>query len=367
MLEDTESVSEEVTPEQKRIIKVQQDKENLMKQLSEGVLKTATARVAFILNHYPETRDSDRLLTLRYWETFQKDLYNGGVITSQAFLRLEQQSDITRARAKIQNTFKEFRSSEDIQRIRSEREDTYRTSQIQLSEDATPVSFIFYDETGKTQNYISVGGMWRSGQDGVLRSSIMDLRKQLEMESKDEFHFVNVDKKNLENYVRLIDVVAEESANIGFKAICFCQKGSGQKPEDIVTRLYKVGISDGLQHEIETGRISIPRTLNIVKDKEDAKDTLFLEALRLDVAGHIKAAFDGKVKLGAFAAVESHIDPFIQVADVFMGCLNRRLNLPDGTNVKDQLAKYFFDKFGINPETFETEHYYDFINIRMLD
>lgn len=367
MLEDTESVSEAVTPEQKRLIKVQQEKENLMKQLSEGVLKTATARVAFILNHYPDTRDSDRLLTLRYWEIFQNDLYNNGNITKEAFLKLEQQSDITRARAKIQNTFGEFGSSEDVKRIRTEREDTYRTSQIQLSEDATPVSFIYYDETGKTQNFISVGGMWRSGQGGNLRSTIMDLREQLEMESKDEFHFVDVDKKNIENYIRLIDIVAEESASIGFKALCFRQKGSGQKPEDIVTRLYKVGISDGLRHEIDTGRISIPRTLNIFKDKEDAKDTLYLEALRLDVAGHIKAGFDGRVKLGAFTAVESHIDPFIQVADVFMGCLNRRLNLPDGTNVKDQLAKYFFEKFGINSETFETEQYYDFINIRMLD
>lgn len=360
-------VSETITVEQKRLIKIEQEKENLMKQLSEGVLKTATARVAFILNHYPDTRDSDRLLTLRYWEVFQNDLYNGGNITSEAFLKLEQQSDITRARAKIQNTFGEYGSSENTRRIRAEREETYRTSQIQLSEDATPVSFIFYDETGKTQNYISVGGMWRSGHNGDLRSSIMELRKQLEMEPKDEFHFVDVDKKNIENYIRLIDTVAEHSANIGFKALCFNQRGSGQKLEDIVTRLYKVGISDGLQHEIETGRISIPRTLNIAKDKEDAKDTLFLEALKLDVGAHIKAAFDGKVTLGAFVAVESRIDPFIQVADIFMGCLNRRLNTPDGTNVKDQLAKFFFDRFGINPETLKTEQYYDFINIRMLN
>lgn len=248
-----------------------------------------------------------------------------------------------------------------------EREETYRTSQIQLSEDATPASYIFYDETGKTQDYVSVGGMWRSGNTEALRSAIIELRKQFELEAKDEFHFVNVDKKNVENYIQLIDTVAEHSASIGFKALCFNQKGSGQKLDDIVTRLYKIGICDGLKHEVETGRIAIPRTLNIAKDKEDSKDTLLLEALKLDVGTHIKTTFDGEVTIGAFVAIESRMDHFIQIADIFMGCLNRRLNTPEGTNVKDQLAKYFFDRFGINPETLETEQYYDFINIRILN
>lgn len=149
--------------------------------------------------------------------------------------------------------------------------------------------------------------------------------------------------------------------------IKFNQKGSGQKMDEIVTRLYTVGICDGLQHEIKTGRMTIPRTLNITKDKEDAKDTLLLESLKLDVETHIKTAFDGKVRIGGFVAAESRLSHFIQVADIFMGCLNRRINIPEGNNVKDQLAKYFFEKFGIDPETLETEKYYDFINIRMLN
>lgn len=368
-MSDTPEIGIEATesPEQIRLIKIQKEKESLMQQLSEGILKTASARVAFILNHYPDTRDSDRLLTLRYWEVFQNDLYNNGHITPAAYLKLEQQSDITRARAKIQNTFKEFRASEEVKGMRTEREEIYRTSQIQLSEDAVPATYIFYDETGKTQNYVSVGGMWKIGNHDDLRNAIIELRTQFEMEPKDEFHFINVDKKNIENYMKLIDVVAEHSSNIGFKALCFNQKGSGQRTDEIVTRLYMVGICDGLKHEIETSRITIPRTLNITKDKEDSKDTLLLEALRLDVETHIKAAFDGQVKMGGFVSVESRTNHFIQVADIFTGCLNRRLNSPDGNNVKDQLAKYFFDKFGIDPETLETKQYYDFINIRMLN
>lgn len=300
------------TPEQKRLIKIQREKESLMQQLTEGILTNLNSRVAFILNHYPETRDSDRLLTLRYWETYQHDLYNRGHITSDAYLKLEQQSDITRARAKIQNTYGEFQAGEKTRGRRAEREETYRTDQIQLSEDATPATYISYDETGKTQDYVSVGGIWRStNSDGDLRSEIMDLRKQFGMEAKDEFHFVNVDKKNIENYVQLIDVIAEHSNSIGFKALCFNQKGSGQKLEDIVTRLYKIGIYDGIQHEIDSGRIAVPRTLNIFKDKEDAKDTLLLEDLKLDVGTYIKTEYDGEVTIGAFVAVESRIDLYI--------------------------------------------------------
>lgn len=356
-----------MSPSEKRLIKKESEKNRFLKHLEEGDLRTMTARVAFILNHYPETRDSDLLLTLLYWETFQNELYNNGKFTKETYLKLEQQSDITRARAKVQNDFGAFQSSEKVRVRRSEREETYRTDQVDLSESSTPTSYIFCDESGKTQDFVLMGSLWGHETElGTLRRAIADFRVRLEWGFKDEFHFVDVDKKNVELYKELVDIVADHSSTIGFKAICFKKAGSSLKIDDIVTKLYLVGICDGLNHEIETGRADIPRTLNILKDKEDTKDNLILETQRLELQTHITSMFDRKVYLGYLNALPSYSNNFLQVVDVFTGCLSRRLNTPNGRQPKDELAVYFFEKFNIDPETLISNGY-DFINIRFLN
>jgi len=359
--------SHEETPEEKRIIKKENAKVRLLKQLEEGDLSTLVSRVAFIMNHYPETRDSDLVLTLRYWETFQNNLYNHGNITEKNYLMLEQQSDITRARAKIQNQLGAFESSEEIRNMRGERERIYKTDQIEISESAVPITSVFCDESGKSQETVIVGSLW--GHGGALKEiydQIHGFRQHMRWKAKDEFHFVDVDKKNIEYYKWLIDMVADNSSTIGFKAICFKQSGSSQKIDDIVTNLYLVGMCDGLNHEVESGRVVLPRTINIVKDREDAKDNLILEKQKMEIETHIKTKFGQKVKLGYLIASPSYSNYFIQVADVFTGCLNRKINTPQGNNIKDELANYFFDRFTIDLETLNSTKY-DFIEIRYLN
>ncbi|PWV90582.1 uncharacterized protein DUF3800 [Paenibacillus cellulosilyticus] len=359
--------SVEQSPENKKLIKIENEKNSLLQQLEDGDLRTLTARVALILNHYPETRDSDRLLTLQYWEVFQNELYNKGVITKEAFLKLEQQSDIKRARAKIQNDFGFCQASDLIRGRRAAREEQYRNSQVELSEDATPITYIFCDEAGKTQDYIIVGSMWGHGSSlDTLRIKIKDLKTRINWTIKDEFHFIKVDKKNISIYKELIDLVADHSETIGFKAICFKQVGSALKPDDIVTKLYTAGICDGLQHEVETGRIALPRTLNIMKDEEGGKDKLLMETQRIELRTHVGVQFNNAVNLGYFNSAPSTSSHFLQLADLFTSCLGRRMNVSNGTNAKDELAKYFFEKFGIDSETFTTDKY-DFINIRFLN
>jgi hypothetical protein len=350
-----------------KLIKIENAKNRMLKQLEEGDFRNLTARVAFILNHYPETRDSDLKLTLKYWETFQNGLFNNGTISRENYLKLEQQSDITRARAKIQNDFGSFIASEEVRQRRTEREQTFKHAHVELSEDATPVTYIFCDESGKTQDYVIVGSLWAHGDSmASLRAAINDFKKRIEWTLKDEFHFVKVDKKNIDIYKELVDIVADHSSTIGFKACCFKKVGSAQKIDDIVTKLYLVGIYDGLNHEVETGRVALPRTLNVLKDAEDGKDKLIIATQRLELQTHIKTKFDGKANVGYFDSAPSVTNLFIQVVDVFTSCLGRKLNIINGTNAKDELANYFFEKFNIDTESLTSVNY-DFIKIGFIE
>jgi hypothetical protein len=65
------------------------ERQHLINKLASVNLKDIITRVAFILNQYSETRNSDVALAYRYWETFQKDDFNDGKIEKSHMLYLK--------------------------------------------------------------------------------------------------------------------------------------------------------------------------------------------------------------------------------------------------------------------------------------
>ena len=59
-------------------VEVQQKRDQVLRAVASGHLNTMQERVAWILNHHPETRDSDITLQLHYWREF--DGFSGGSI-----------------------------------------------------------------------------------------------------------------------------------------------------------------------------------------------------------------------------------------------------------------------------------------------
>jgi len=82
-------------------------------------------QVYLILESEPETRNSDKLLTIRLWERFfpsiVKKASNGkSAIFLEDIFRLPSQDNIKRARAIIQNDQKEFQATDMFVKIRRE-------------------------------------------------------------------------------------------------------------------------------------------------------------------------------------------------------------------------------------------------------
>ncbi|EEF25012.1 conserved hypothetical protein [Ricinus communis] len=78
-------------------------KESLIASLAGGDFSNQQMRVAHILNLHPAARNSDVALALKYWETFQRELYNPDGIKPADFFKLDRVPFLVRARAKIQN------------------------------------------------------------------------------------------------------------------------------------------------------------------------------------------------------------------------------------------------------------------------
>jgi hypothetical protein len=90
----------EPSEEEKKRDKLEKEKIKLVEAVTSGDFSTLTAKVAGILNIYPQARNSDIILSLKLWETFQPDVYNKQGIKPVDLFKLERMVYITRARAK---------------------------------------------------------------------------------------------------------------------------------------------------------------------------------------------------------------------------------------------------------------------------
>ena len=92
-------------------------------QLKEKLSRVETG-IRYILAHYPEARNNDKLLMLLFWEIFDK--INIPKEFRQAFLnRATPPETIRRVRQKIQSQH-EYLPSEDVLRKRRRLQDMYR-------------------------------------------------------------------------------------------------------------------------------------------------------------------------------------------------------------------------------------------------
>ncbi|HZL77476.1 MAG TPA: hypothetical protein VFC17_01340, partial [Candidatus Limnocylindrales bacterium] len=104
--EDEASEQLELTDAASKDAKLAIKRESLLRAVNSSQLNTIEERVAWLLNQFPKTRDSDITLQIRYWRQFEPDRFNSGEIPVRDYYRLAKLTTLTRARQTIQNTLK---------------------------------------------------------------------------------------------------------------------------------------------------------------------------------------------------------------------------------------------------------------------
>lgn len=89
----------------------------MRKMLSE--IKNLKDQVEHILEHYPESRNYDRRLTIELWKMFYPEMTPNGCIDLEDIMELPSQDGIKRLRATIQNDERRYPPTD--QKIAEER------------------------------------------------------------------------------------------------------------------------------------------------------------------------------------------------------------------------------------------------------
>jgi hypothetical protein len=300
-------------------------------------------RVAWILNRFPDTRDNDVTLALTYWRLFDETDEDEPLHALHGITRL---TSIVRGRAKLQNTLGLFRGTERVRVLRAGLQDEEQREYRRTTQPSHPTLTVFMDETGKSDRYLMVGGLWalEPYQEMVLAKEVAIWKLANEIK---EIHFTEVSRREADRYLDLVDWLANRMATFGFKYLAVERRGA---PKDALNLLFYHLLAEGIDHEVQTGRCTLPRRLVVWKDREDeSADGLLLADIkdRLMAASHPR--YGGQLDVGELEAIPSESNSCLQVADLLLGSVNRCLNGSGltGNGYKDDLARKVIAAFDI--------------------
>ena len=319
--------------------------EMILQGVAAGDLDTLQQRVAWVLNHFPEARDSDVKLQLEYWRQFEE--YDDGPIDPSDLFERARLTSLARARAKLQNTYKLFQASFEIRRRRG------KLSEEELQKAAEqrpsyPLIAVYVDETGKNARHIILASVWFLHVPETVRFVNRLARWRADSGFEKELHFKELEHQEASSYRAAFELFMQEATTVSFKAISVEREGV-RRVDDALEELYYYLLLHGVEHEAASGRAPLPRGVQLWKDEEEkGRDKLLLAAVkdRINVAG--KALHSGQLTADEFRSVPSKGQALVQIADLFAGSLNRTLNATgERRSAKDDFARYLLERVGM--------------------
>lgn len=320
-----------------KALKIEKEKRELLSKVLSGNLETKHDRVGFLLNNHSAARNSDIELAWIYWKTFEPELFNGVSVTKEELKKLTKINSLTRSRARIQNDYKLFEADDSVKKHRGVLAEEMREEAIEEKPEGLKMYHVYIDETGKTQEFLSIGSLWIVDGFAAFQAN-RRIQEWMEINKIGyEFHFSEVNKHRLETYKEFFFKYLKLNPTIGFKTIIIDKKGINDISGAITDLTFHL-LNKGIIHENKTGRAPLPRLLQVWLDADEkGSDQLKIENIKERIASQ---KING-LYLGDFSAVDSRKNIDIQAVDLFTAAINRRIHNPNSVGkVKDELADY---------------------------
>jgi hypothetical protein len=333
--------------------RIAKEKQLLLDKLAANNLKDIRSKVAYVLNIYPPSRNSDIILAFKYWKTFEpENLPDNGKLDIDTMYKIERYNSISRARAKIQNEYGLFQADEKVKSMRRKKEIKQKEKEI-ADKPGIPTLLFYLDESGKNQKFIIVGGLCctNAQRNFIIHNALLKWKEDKHINY--EFHFTEMSRTKLDNYKAFFAEALSHFDTISFKAVAVAKDDlKGRPVDEVICELHYQLTHTGTEHEVKTGRIVLPRMVHIYKDKDDGIDAIYLTKLEQELKSGFTKHFKDNLQLKILAAVPSKDNIYIQIADLFIGSISRILNSVDdaGKNHKDEFAEFVVSTLGLDLE-----------------
>jgi hypothetical protein len=330
-----------------RKLRLEREASELRASLANGVISDLKTKVAWVLNLFPHTRNSDIALTLKYWELFHSDLFNPKAMNPRDLFKMERETSIVRVRAKIQNEYQLFPADAKTRRRRRDLEEEIKEAVVEDKPERNVV-YVFADETGKNGNFVCVAAVWVLTGYTIfkLNQAIREWQNTSPWANR-EIHFSDFKKGQSAALAEYLDVVRKHRELLSFKVIAVERSTMKRPVSEVVMRLHEFMLVRGAQHEIAANRIKLPRAIRLTIDAEQSLDIIACADIGSRVADAYKATHGDSLTVEDVSAVSSHESELVQLADVVAGAVNRRKNHTGDPGHKDEMSDLIIEKLDI--------------------
>lgn len=346
---EIEKTAEDLEKEKLEKDRIEKERVRLQEIVISGDIKTDREKVAFILNSNVKARNSDAELAWSYWEMFEKD-FDGGDISKEEFRSFKSYKSIHRQRATIQNKYRLFQADVKVRKYRGVLEEEKRQEAIDESKQSVdPITEVFIDESGKTGQFLIVGGLWISNMKSKVFGSL-DIKKwKKDNDINYEFHFAELSKQKLDIYKLFFSKFLASHTTAGFK-VTIVDKEGNKNLNEAFTHLTFHHLWQGINQEDLSGRAGLPRQLQIRIDEENkGSDQIKIENIRERI---LNKNISG-LAISELSSVSSSNNIYVQVVDLFVASVNRVLHPQETRNQKDELADFILQLVGLDLTQYE--------------
>jgi hypothetical protein len=346
-MEDQDQIDEfasEQKKDEKKKLAIESARNRLLRALGEDKIVKLQDQVAYILNHYPEARNSDQKLSIHLIETFYSKFVDAQrKISLESLQEIPKLYDMQRYRAKIQNDYGLFLADPNVRRNRKKLEEEAREAFTPEGRIASDIA-IFADESGKTHDYVIVGSYWIYNRNEWEFFEKRFNHWRTARNTTKEFHFSEISKHDEAKLATSFfgESLIQTQLN-AFVALVIERKGiPTSKLSKAIYDAFAEAVIQGVQSEFDARRISPPISISICKDADDDTDKLEIAEMERRILTGVTGLFpSGQASLKDVRALDSAAFNLVQVADLFTGTVNRWINFGEPNsegNPKNLLA-----------------------------
>jgi uncharacterized protein DUF3800 len=312
-------------------------RQKMLAEIANSRLATRELRVAHILQRFPETRDSDTALCIRYWKMFQADvLERWQPMELEVLLELDRIETIGRVRRMIQNELRLFRGVEETRRAREAMQAEFH-EYIAAHRDSLPEVRFYLDETGNEgdKTYTGIAGVciinWKQFE--KHHAALEQWRSKQGW--PETIHFSETGTDKVDRAVSLLQQLQLRRSGILFLGYSLASRG--RTHEDLFSLFIQL-VVDSLKYLRECRCLTESRSVRVIKEADSGFDSLFLHKMTKQLGEVVALEFPGELAVLPVEAVTKGRTVLLECADLIAGGMQRRA-LGKGRNPKDRLAE----------------------------
>lgn len=319
------------------------ERQRLLATLAASDYGSVELKVAYLLQHLPETRDSHTRLAVSFWHRFnaeQLDAWDGANL--DVVIECENYENIERAARNIQNTLKLWPGQNEFRALREGRQAFFHQYFAEQNK-GLPEIRLYLDETAaNSRTYLGVAGIcavdWRQYE--RYHAALVAWREALGFPAT--LHAAEITDDN-SRQLALLNEIARRKGGLMF--IGHVLQSRVVTHQELASLFFQLSL-DTLRHLAEAGCLQEPRVLRVIKEADETFDKMYLTQLSQDLDEAIGSEFPGRVRLAAIEPVLKGREVMLEVADQIVHALQRRA-CHSGSNPKDQVAEAVMNVTGL--------------------